>query len=388
MIPAPEFVRMARQAGSDFYTGVPCSLLTSLINEVSGDKHYVGATSEGEACGIAAGAWLAGRNPVVILQNSGLGNTINPVTSLNHPFRIPCLMLVTWRGEPGIHDEPQHAVMGQVLQKLLDTVGIANEPLPNQNAHLATALSSARAHMGATGLPYAFVVSKGQIGGAIPAPPAPAGEALVPPSPAESISAPPPTRFAVLSELTEIAPPEAALIATTGKTGRELFTIADREQYLYLVGSMGCASAVALGVALHVDRPVVVLDGDGAALMKLGNFATIGAQKPRRLIHVLLDNGVHDSTGGQITASPGVDFAAIAAASGYRSAVTTATVNGFSRAFRAVFAAPGPHFIRIRIAPGSIDKLGRPTIAPSAVARRFRHFLTGENVPVPHAEPT
>jgi phosphonopyruvate decarboxylase len=278
--------------------------------------------------------------------------------------------------------------MGQVLQKLLDAVGIANQPLPSQDSHLAIALNSARAHMAQTGLPYAFVVRKGQIGGAISAPPPRATEPLSLPVPADSLAASPPTRFGVLSRLIEILPREAALIATTGKTGRELFTIADREQHLYLVGSMGCASAVGLGVALHVDRPVVVLDGDGAALMKLGNFATIGAQKPRHLIHILLDNGVHDSTGGQATASPGVDFAAIAAASGYRSAVTAAGLEAVSSAIGRAVAAPGPHFLRTSIAAGSIEQLGRPSIAPSVVARRFRRFLTGEDeAHLPHAQP-
>lgn len=389
MITAPDFVATARSAGFDFYTGVPCSLLTSLINEVIGSSaiHYVGATSEGEACGIAAGAWLAGRTPVVILQNSGLGNTVNPVTSLNHPFRIPALMLVTWRGEPGIHDEPQHKVMGEMLHQLLDAMGVAHAPLPSTAAELASALGQARDHMSASGLPFAFVVRKGQIGGDIPAPAPKVPDLHIAATQPEPLSAQLPTRFATLSRLLAAVPQDAAIIATTGKTGRELFTIADRDQHLYLVGSMGCASAVALGVALSASRPVVALDGDGAALMKLGNLATIGAEKPERLIHVLLDNGVHDSTGGQATASAGVDFAGIAAASGYRSAASVASESGFSRAVANALGLRGPHFIRVRILPGSIEKLGRPTVTPSKVARRFRRFLTGEDVPLPETGP-
>lgn len=390
MIPAAEFVAAAHAESFDFFTGVPCSLLTSLINEISVNSsiRYVGATSEGEACGIAAGAWLAGRTPVVILQNSGLGNTINPVTSLNHPFRIPSLMLVTWRGEPGIHDEPQHVVMGNVLHTLLDIMEIAHAPLPSTLAELAPVFARARAHMAASGLPFAFVVRKGQIGGDTKAPAPHAPEPFVTAQLAEAGESALPTRFMMLSHLVETVPHDAVIVATTGKTGRELFTAADRDQHLYLVGSMGCASAVALGVALNTERPVIVLDGDGAALMKLGNLATIGAQKPSRLVHVLLDNGVHDSTGGQATASAGVDFAAIAAASGYRSATTICSVHGFSSAVSTALATAGPHLIRARIQTGSLNKLGRPTVAPCTVARRFRRVLTGEEIPLPQSGPT
>ena len=166
-------------------------------------------------------------------------------------------------------------------------------------------------------------------------------------------------------------------MATTGKCGRELFTLADRPQHLYQVGSMGCASAMGLGVALHTPRPVVVLDGDGAALMKLGNLATIGSRAPANLVHVVLDNGVHDSTGGQATVSPNVDFAAVALACGYASGASADSLAGFERALAATHTEPGPHLIHVRIAPGSLANLGRPTIKPPEVARRFRQFLTG-----------
>jgi phosphonopyruvate decarboxylase len=165
------------------------------------------------------------------------------------------------------------------------------------------------------------------------------------------------------------------VIATTGKCGRELFTLADRPQHLYQVGSMGGASAMALGVALVSDRPVVALDGDGAALMKLGNLATIGARAPSKLVHIILDNGVHDSTGGQATVSPTVDFARIALACGYRSGRTCDGLVAFGRALNAAFTSPGPHLIHLRIRPGSLEKLGRPTVKPPEVARRFRDFL-------------
>jgi phosphonopyruvate decarboxylase len=151
--------------------------------------------------------------------------------------------------------------------------------------------------------------------------------------------------------------------------------LADRPQHLYQVGSMGGASGMGLGVALNVSRPVVVLDGDGAALMKLGSFATIGAYAPANLIHVVLDNGVHDSTGGQPTVSSSVDFAGVALACGYRYAASCDTLDAFASACRAAAPGPKPALIHARIAPGSMSKLGRPTIAPKDVARRFKTFL-------------
>ena len=187
-----------------------------------------------------------------------------------------------------------------------------------------------------------------------------------------------PSRAEVLERVLAAVPDAAAVVATTGKCGRELFTLADRPQHLYQVGSMGCASAMGLGVALHSRRPVVVLDGDGAALMKLGSLATIGAQGPPNLVHVVLDNGVHDSTGGQPTVSPSVDFAEVALACGYASGATCDDLPGFEAAFRAALAEPGPHLVHARIRPGSMAGLGRPTVHPSEVARRFQRFVQGE----------
>ena len=185
-----------------------------------------------------------------------------------------------------------------------------------------------------------------------------------------------PTRAAALERFLAEVPPSAAVIATTGKCGRELFTLSDRPQHFYQIGSMGCASGMGLGVALNVDRPVVILDGDGAALMKMGTMATIGAYRPPNLIHVLLDNGVHDSTGGQATVSPLIDFPAIALACGYARALACDSLPGFARALGAAFGSAGPSFISLRILPGSMANLGRPTVAPDAAARRFHAFLT------------
>jgi phosphonopyruvate decarboxylase len=311
---------------------------------------------------------------VVTCQNSGLGNAVNPLTSLNAPFRIPTLLITTWRGQPGIPDEPQHEVMGRITHDLLSVIGVPPADLPATPEGLASALAKAVRHMKAEHLPFAFVVEKDDVREealdqqprTLPQPGRRAdwktGGAL-------------PTRAAVLQRFLEAVDDGAAVVATTGKCGRELFTLADRPQHLYQVGSMGCATGMGLGVALNTAKTVVVLDGDGAALMKLGTLATVGAYGPGNLVHILLDNGVHDSTGGQATVSASVDFAAVALACGYQYAATCDSLAGFDEAFRTASGGTKPAFIHARIAPGSMDKLGRPTVAPADVARRFKDFL-------------
>lgn len=376
MIEAGAFLQAAGQAGTTFYSGVPCSFLTPLINRALSDRsrHYVGAASEGEAVAVAAGAWLAGRGTAVTCQNSGLGNAVNPLTSLNTPFRIPTLLVVTWRGQPGLRDEPQHELMGRITHSLLDLMELPRCPFPSDTASLGPALQQAHEAMARTGLPFALVMQKGDL----------ADEAL---DPAPSALPPQgrrtdlseggarPARLEVLERVLAAVPPDAPVVVTTGKAGRELFTLADREQHLYQVGSMGCAAPMGLGIATVTGRRTVVLDGDGAALMKLGSLATIGACQPPGLLHVVLDNGVHDSTGGQATASPTVDFAGVALACGYAHAFTCDSVPGFASAFALALATSGPALLHVRIRPGSLQKLGRPTVAPHEVAQRFRAFL-------------
>ncbi len=376
MITAQDFLAQAGQAGFDFYSGVPCSFLTPLINGVLSARGlaYVGAASEGEAVAIAAGAWLAGRRTVVMCQNSGLGNAVNPLTSLNAPFRIPTLLVTTWRGRPGEPDEPQHDVMGHITPDLLSLVGVEHAAFPNRLDQLQPTLEGAVQHMDARSLPFGLILCKGDV----------ADEPLNQPPPRTpsrglrqdySGEGDRPTRAQVLSRFLALTDDETVVVATTGKCGRELFTLADRPQHLYQVGSMGGASGMALGLALNTARPVVVLDGDGAALMKLGTFATIGAYAPENLLHILLDNGVHDSTGGQATVSSTVDFAGVALACGYGFAASCATLDGFKAACHQARAISGPALIHMRIAPGSMAKLGRPTVKPYEVAQRFKNFV-------------
>jgi phosphonopyruvate decarboxylase len=381
MIDADDFLLPLAARGFDFYTGVPCSFLTPLLDKVVAGGtcgarfDYVSASSEGEAVAIASGAWLAGRETVVMFQNSGLGNAVNPLTSLNHPFRIPSLLVTTWRGAAGLHDEPQHELMGAITPQLLQLIGIASQSFPREAGEVTAALDRALQHMAEHMLPFAFIMEHGSVRdaglSAIPAAAPARGEVHD-----LTVRGALPTRMASMEALLETLPDDAGIIATTGKCGRELFSIADREQHLYQVGSMGGAAGMGLGAALNVRAPIVIFDGDGAALMKLGSLATIGATAPANLVHVVLDNASYDSTGGQPTTSPSVQFARVAQACGYRAGWEADDLSGLRQATARALAAPGPHLIHMRIAPGSMRELGRPSVTPAEVARRFKAFLT------------
>lgn len=376
MISAGAFLTPTFERGFRFFTGVPCSFLSPLINSVISAPalKYIGAANEGDAVAMAAGAWLAGQKSVVMCQNSGLGNMVNPLTSLNHSFRIPSLLIITWRGQAGLKDEPQHELMGQITHSLLDVMRLEHRPFPKEPGEILAALDAAQETMERTSLPFALIMEKDSVRdeGLEETPLAPR-----PPGRREEWCehGPYPTRAAVLERYLAIIPDTVATITTTGKCGRELFTLEDRRQHLYQVGSMGCASAMGLGVALSVRRQVAVLDGDGAALMRMGTLATIGAYAPGNLLHILLDNGAHDSTGGQVTVSNVIRFADIALACGYTSAAACDSLDGFERALRQALTEEGPHFIHMKIRPGSMSSLGRPTVKPPEVARRFQEFL-------------
>ncbi|PPR70498.1 MAG: hypothetical protein CFH05_01744 [Alphaproteobacteria bacterium MarineAlpha3_Bin4] len=377
MITADAFLEPAQKRGVDFYCGVPCSFLTPLINGVieNPNLEYVTAASEGEAVAIAAGAWLAGRGTAMMCQNSGLGNAINPLTSLNYPFRIPTLLITTWRAGPGLKDEPQHELMGEITPDLFDLMRIPRLAFPTSASEVAVALDAAISSMEETRLPFAMIMQKDDVAENGPS-------AATLPSSHEAgavykfLGGEMPTRIASMEQLLSLLPDTAAVIATTGKCGRELFTINDRDQHFYQVGSMGCAAAMGLGVALSTPNPVVVLDGDGALLMKMGTLGTVGAFGPENLIHVVLDNGTYDSTGGQPTVSSGVDFAQAAVACGYASTFRCDSLDGLKQSTAHALAKAGPHLIHMRILPGSTPDLGRPTIKPADIAIRFQRFIS------------
>tara|TARA_Y100001936_G_C16094527_1_gene690750 strand:+ start:59324 stop:60460 length:1137 start_codon:yes stop_codon:yes gene_type:complete len=377
MILADEFFQPARQMGFNFISGVPCSFLTPLINFVLSEKDlkYVGATNEGEAIAISAGAWLAGRKPIVMCQNSGLGNTVNPLTSLNYPFKIPCLLIVTWRGQPGIKDEPQHNLMGEITPNILDLMNIEHRIFPKYSSDISKTLKEADEYMERNSLPFALIMEKNSVqDDGLFQKPTNFSERTYEQNILEGESFL--SRETALRAVLELISQSTVLVATTGKTGRELFTIDDRPQNFYMVGSMGCASAIGLGVAINTPKKVLVIDGDGAALMKMGNMATVGNYRPKNYIHILLDNGVHDSTGGQNTVSKNIDFSNIALACGYSSASFCNTVENLKLAIEKTDYSDGPHMIHVKILPGSLEKLGRPTVSPCDVAKRLKNFIT------------
>jgi len=374
---ADKVLTALRSAGFDFVTGVPCSYLTPLIDAVIGsrDVTYVPAANEGDAVAIAAGAEIAGQPAVVMFQNSGLGNAVNPLTSLTHTFRLPVLVLTTWRGEPGgAHDEPQHELMGAITPRMLELMQVPWERFPADAAELARALQRARDHFRREQRPYALILQKGTIAaidGELPRTPPRAVSGRVDGAFAEGQRLPPDHALQVLVDSSR---GRDVLVTTTGYCGRALYALGDRSNQFYMVGSMGCASSFALGLALaRPDRRVLVADGDGAMLMRMGALATIGFLRPPNLVHVLLDNGVHDSTGAQATVAPAVDLALVAAACGYPRVVRTADAAALRRT---VDAASGElTFVHVRTEPRGKGALPRPQEAPAEVAARLRGFL-------------
>ncbi|TAK50954.1 MAG: phosphonopyruvate decarboxylase [Gammaproteobacteria bacterium] len=377
MITAREFIGAAAGRGFSLYTGVPCSYLTPFINQVLSDRalRYVGAVNEGDAVAIAAGAVLGGRGAIAMFQNSGLGNAVNPLTSLTWTFRLPVLLIVTWRGQPGgAADEPQHELMGEITPRLLELMDIPWRPFPAATGEIAAALDAATRHFESESRPFAFVMSKGAVAETKldAAPPLHLPRA----SAAGAAVAPVAARQQMLAAIQAALQPRDLVIATTGFCGRELYALDDRPNQLYMVGSMGCAVSFGLGLALaQPRRRIIVIDGDGALLMRLGVLATLGAERPPNLLHLLLDNGMHESTGGQATVARNVDFCAAAAASGYPE---TALVNDPAALGRLVASsAAGLRFIHAPIRAGIPEKLPRPKQSPVEVAARFRAQLQG-----------
>ncbi len=362
---------------------MPCSFLTPFINYVLQDTslRYLGAANEGDAVALMAGVTLGGRRGVTMMQNSGLGNAVSPLTSLTWTFRLPQLLIVTWRGQPGVDDEPQHALTGPITPALLETMQIPWERFPMDADKVARALERAVGHMDACGRPYAFVMQKGTVAHhpLVDQPDGGHGRQRVEPVARSRRSKELPARQEVLRRVLDKTDVNVdVVLASTGFCGRELYALDDRPNQLYMVGSMGCVTLLALGLALaRPDLRVVALDGDGAALMRMGAFATLGAFGPPNLVHLLLDNGVHDSTGGQATVSPHLSFAGVAAACGYVEAVEGDDLDVVDHVLDAP-APDGPRFARIAIRTGTPAGLPRPSLTPAEVKERLmKHIAAG-----------
>jgi phosphonopyruvate decarboxylase len=376
MLQARAFVEAAKRRDFRFWSGVPCSYLQPFINYVISDDflHYVSASNEGDAVAIAAGVELAGGRAVTMLQNSGLGNAVNPLTSLSFTHRIPFLLIVTLRGEPGgPADEPQHELMGTITADMLDLMRVPHEYFPTREQDVEACLDRAMTHMNRERLPYCLIMHKDTVE-AYPLSEAPVLRYPGAAPDSSRCGQPHASRAEMLGAIQRAMGERDVAVSTTGYTSRELYAQLDRPSQLYLVGAMGCASSVGLGLALRCpDLRVIVLDGDGAALMRLGAMGAIGYERPRNLLHVVLDNGLYESTGGQATTARSVDLGAIAAACGYPQ---TCVVFEPEELYQVVAAnARELRFVRAMIAPGTMKNLPRPKTPPPEATERFRAHI-------------
>lgn len=362
---AKVFLDGLARLGVDFYTGVPDSLLKPLNDALLAEHGLTGrhvvAADEGGAAALAAGHYIAtGRPAMVYMQNSGIGNAVNPAASLLHPlvYGIPCVFVVGWRGEPGVHDEPQHAFQGTVTREMLELLGLAVFELDAATAPdaLGGMLDACRA-LFSQGRSVAFLVHKGGLTGEAPAPEG-NGRFL--------------RREMALRALLMASRPEEYFVVTTGKASREVFELREalgqpHARDFLTVGSMGHAGMVALGMAkARPECAMWCLDGDGALTMHLGALLIEAQQRATNLIHVLLNNGAHESVGGMPVAGGGVWFAPIARAAGFEATFTAESEAELKSLIPRVreTARSKLCFLEILLGPGARDDLGRPTQSP------------------------
>lgn len=356
------FIESLAAKGVDFFAGVPDSLLKNvcaLISDTLDDRHNIIAANEGAAVGLAAGHYLAtGHIPCVYMQNSGEGNAINPLASLTDKevYGIPVLLVIGWRGEPGVHDEPQHVKQGKITLPLLDAMGIRHEILSQDETEFRSQLDGAVRHMSETGEAFAFIVRKNTF------------EPYT--LQRHEVNEYPLSREEAIQKVAASLSAKDVIVSTTGMISRELFEYRTaqgqgHERDFLTVGSMGHASQIALGIALEkTDRRVWCFDGDGAALMHLGSVAIIADKAPENFVHVIFNNGAHDSVGGQPTVGLKVNLAGIAKAAGYKDAVSVTTAEDLGSALKALKTMRGPVLLEVRVHRGNRKDLGRPTTTP------------------------
>ena len=389
MIDPARFVDHLQELGVRFYTGVPDSLLKHLCSHIMSElprEAHVIAANEGAAVGLAIGHHLrSGELGLVYLQNSGFGNTVNPLLSLadHDVYGVPMVLLVGWRGQPGVKDEPQHVKQGRIMESLLDAMDLPWAVLPREQqeaeACMRTAVDTARSH----GCPYVVLVEKDSFDAPATSP-SQASQASEPADPADpadpsqpSSAAALPSREQALAALVDELGDDTINVSTTGMLSRELFE--HREQTgqsgecdFLTVGGMGHASSIAMGVAMREPtREVWCLDGDGAVLMHLGTLAVIADHARDNLFHVVFNNGVHDSVGGQPTSIEVVDLAATARAVGYRYAASVSSLDELAEQVSALRASGGPALLELRVRPGNRAGIGRPTRTPAQSKQAF-----------------
>ena len=366
--------RFVEIIGAEFYTGVPDSQLKALCNYLMATygidpKRHVIAANEGNCTALAAGYHLAtGKVPVVYMQNSGEGNVINPVASLlnDKVYAIPVIFVIGWRGEPGVHDEPQHIYQGEVTVKLLEDMDIATFVVGKETTEeeLTAKMSEFRTIL-ATGKDVAFVIRKG---------------ALTDAPKVEYKNDNTMSREEIIRHIVK-ASGEDPIVSTTGKASRELFEtrVANGQSHKYdflTVGSMGHSSSIALGVAINKpNQRIWCVDGDGAVLMHMGSMAVIGANKPKNLVHVVINNGAHETVGGMPTVAGSIDLVAIAKACGYPNAVCVDNFDDLDKELETAKGRNGLSLIEVKCSIGAREDLGRPTTTALENKQNFMEYL-------------
>jgi phosphonopyruvate decarboxylase len=373
MIDPREFITHLQASGVEFFTGVPDSLLKEFcacLEHVPRAGHHIISANEGGAVALALGYHLATRNvPLVYLQNSGLGNIVNPLLSLADPevYSVPLLLVIGWRGEPGVHDEPQHKKQGRVMLSMLDAMEIPHSILGPETVDPQAALRDALAHVRKMSAPYALVIKKGTF---------------------QSFAAPkvekkdfPLSREEAIQQVIESLGERDVLVSTTGMPSREVYEYRSRrgeghQRDFLTVGGMGHASQIALGIALQKPRrSVYCLDGDGALLMHMGGLAITGVLKPRNFKHIIVNNGAHDSVGGQPTVAFDVDVPGIAHACGYESVFCVQTKQELQSSLEELQRSSGPSLLEVRVRCGARKDIGRPLTTPSQNKNAFMDFV-------------
>ena len=362
--------------GADFYTGVPDSQLRALCDCLMDrygidKKHHIIAANEGNCTAIAAGYHLAtGKVPVIYMQNSGEGNVINPVASLlnDKVYAIPAIFVIGWRGEPGIHDEPQHIFQGEVTLRLLEDMGIKAAVIAGDTTEdeVSAVMAKFRQEL-ENGRNVAFVIRKGALtyGNKVKY----ANEYTM-------------RREDIIKHIVKYSKDDP-IISTTGKASRELFEIrteagAEHKYDFLTVGSMGHSSSIALGVAINKPNTRIwCIDGDGAVLMHMGAMAVIGATNPNNLIHIVINNGAHETVGGMPTVAAGTDIVAIARACGYAYAVSVDEFDELDRELQMAKERNELTLIEVKCAIGAREDLGRPTLTAIENKNNFMDYISG-----------
>jgi phosphonopyruvate decarboxylase len=374
MIEPGFFIELLAERNTGFFTGVPDSLLKNLcayITDHIDKEHAIIAINEGAATALAVGHYLAtGKIPVVYMQNSGLGNAVNPLLSLvdKEIYNIPLLLLIGWRGMPGAKDEPQHVKQGRVTAPLLDCMEIKHEILSKNASKIAGQIDDAYVYMQTSNEPFAFIIEKDTF-----------EDYTLQKTVSSNYEL---TRERAIQLVIDSMNEDAIVVSTTGMISRELFEFREKQgqghdRDFLSVGSMGHASHIALGIAqTKKDRRVYCFDGDGAVLMHLGALAAIGTIKPDNYVHVVFNNGAHDSVGGQPTVALDIDLCQVALSCGYQSAFSVERETDLQAILDATKEKPGLLFLEIKVKKGARKDLGRPTTTPVQNKTAFMDFLS------------